>query len=60
MSQMAITSSGDDVINFQDDVKDFETELERINGVANVNYAGGLTVDTTSFLTFSPSIINIG
>lgn len=43
MSQMAITSSGDDVINFQDDVKDFETELERINGVANVNYAGGLT-----------------
>src|SRR5699024_7040377 len=43
MRQMAITSSGDDVINFQDDVKDFETELERINGVANVNYAGGLT-----------------
>ncbi|WP_240377401.1 efflux RND transporter permease subunit [Bacillus piscicola] len=43
MKQMTITSQGKDIQNFQEDVKDFQTELERIDGVANVTQSGGLT-----------------
>src|SRR5699024_7577032 len=42
MSQMTITCSGDDVRKFQDDVADFQTELERVDGVPNVNHACGI------------------
>lgn len=43
MNQMAITSNGQKVTDFQDDVDDFKTELERIKGIANVSSSGGLT-----------------
>src|SRR5699024_994809 len=35
--------NGEDVTDFQDDVEDFRTDLERIKGVANVDQSGGLT-----------------
>src|SRR5699024_1712193 len=44
MNQLAVTSSDSkDVVEFQGDVEDFQTELERIKGVANVDQAGGMT-----------------
>src|SRR5699024_12822087 len=44
MKQLAVTSSkSDDVVDFQDDVEDVQTELERIKGVANVDQSGGMT-----------------
>lgn len=43
MNQLAITSNGQKITDFQADVEDFQTELERIKGVANVTSSGGLT-----------------
>ncbi|WP_026701323.1 efflux RND transporter permease subunit [Salibacterium aidingense] len=43
MNQMAITSDNQDIEAFQDDVRDFSSDLERIEGVANVDYSGGVT-----------------
>ncbi|MFZ4454490.1 efflux RND transporter permease subunit [Salibacterium aidingense] len=43
MNQMAITSDNQEIEAFQDDVRDFSSDLERIEGVANVDYSGGVT-----------------
>src|SRR5699024_373636 len=44
MNQLAVTSDeSDDVVDFHDDVEDFQIELKRMKGVANVDQSGGLT-----------------
>ncbi|NJP36204.1 efflux RND transporter permease subunit [Alkalicoccus luteus] len=41
--QLAISSQGDDVTDFQDEVADLQQELSRVNGVASVDESG--TID---------------
>src|SRR5699024_9764778 len=43
LSQLTITSNGEDVTDVQDDVEDLRTDLERINGLDHVDQSGGLT-----------------
>ncbi|SDI20309.1 efflux RND transporter permease subunit [Alteribacillus bidgolensis] len=43
MAQMAITSDNQDIQDFQGDVEGFQAELERIDGVANVDTSGEVT-----------------
>ncbi|MFB4164425.1 efflux RND transporter permease subunit [Alteribacillus sp. JSM 102045] len=43
MAQMAITSDDQDIKDFQGDVEHFQSELERIDGIANVDTSGGVT-----------------
>ncbi|SDH82455.1 hydrophobic/amphiphilic exporter-1, HAE1 family [Alteribacillus persepolensis] len=43
MAQMAVTSNNQDVQGFQGDVDEFQTELERIDGIANVDTSGQVT-----------------
>ncbi|WP_018924089.1 efflux RND transporter permease subunit [Salsuginibacillus kocurii] len=41
--QIAVSSDGDDVIDFQDDVFDMQRELSRIDGVADLSESGSMT-----------------
>lgn len=43
MAQIAVTSDDMDVVDFQDDLTSIRTELERVEGVANVDESGRVT-----------------